>query len=205
MENSFPSRLSELRRQRSLSQKEAAAALGVSQALFSHYEKGIRECGLDFLCKAAAYFNVSCDYLLGVSDTKDDFAENFTEEENALDSEYRMNTVLRAVMMLYNRYSDLDIDRDTEIKDFFTMGIYKLSVIAAQAGCIPKSWISLPIESALAISKAQSELICDKLNAEVGKKHPKNMREPECIKTVIAAAEKSIIKECSVIGGSQNF
>ena len=77
MKNSFAVRLSELRRQRGLSQKETADALGVSQALLSHYEKGIRECGLDFLCKAAAYFDVSCDYMLGVSDSKDDFVENF--------------------------------------------------------------------------------------------------------------------------------
>lgn len=40
MKNSFAVRLSELRRQRGLSQKETADALGVSQALLSHYEKG---------------------------------------------------------------------------------------------------------------------------------------------------------------------
>lgn len=39
--------------------------MGISQALLSHYEKGIRECGLDFLVKAAEYYDVSCDYLLG--------------------------------------------------------------------------------------------------------------------------------------------
>ena len=32
-----------------------------------HYEKGIRECGLDFVVKVADYYNVSCDYLLGRS------------------------------------------------------------------------------------------------------------------------------------------
>lgn len=39
--------------------------MGISQALLSHYEKGIRECGLDFLVKTAEYYDVSCDYLLG--------------------------------------------------------------------------------------------------------------------------------------------
>lgn len=33
----------------------------------SHYEKGIRECGLDFVVRVADYYNVSCDYLLGRS------------------------------------------------------------------------------------------------------------------------------------------
>ena len=54
-----------LRKENNLSQKKAADALGVSQALLSHYEKGIRECGLDFLIKVADFYNVSVDYLLG--------------------------------------------------------------------------------------------------------------------------------------------
>ncbi|MBP0990528.1 MAG: helix-turn-helix transcriptional regulator, partial [Oscillospiraceae bacterium] len=56
-----------LRKECGLSQKQAAKKLDISQALLSHYEKGIRECGLDFLIKAADFYNVSCDYLLGRS------------------------------------------------------------------------------------------------------------------------------------------
>ena len=48
-------------------QKQVAADLGIAQALLSHYEKGKRECGLEFLVKAADYYNVSTDYLLGRS------------------------------------------------------------------------------------------------------------------------------------------
>lgn len=42
-----------LRKERGITQKQAAADLGVSQALLSHYEKGIRECGLDFVVRVA--------------------------------------------------------------------------------------------------------------------------------------------------------
>lgn len=56
-----------LRKERGITQKEAAASLGISQALLSHYEKGIRECGLDFVVRAAEFYGVSCDYLLGRS------------------------------------------------------------------------------------------------------------------------------------------
>jgi len=63
----FPRVITLLRKERNISQKKAAADLGVSQALLSHYEKGIRECGLDFIVKAADYYGVSCDYLLGRS------------------------------------------------------------------------------------------------------------------------------------------
>ena len=65
MNASFPRVLALLRAERRISQKKAAADLGISQALLSHYEKGIRECGLDFVVRAAQYYNVSCDYLLG--------------------------------------------------------------------------------------------------------------------------------------------
>lgn len=63
----FPRILSLLRKERGLSQKQAAADLHVSQSLLSHYEKGIRECGLDFLVRTADFYGVSCDYLLGRS------------------------------------------------------------------------------------------------------------------------------------------
>lgn len=65
MSAEFSGILSNLRRERGISQKQAAADLGVSQSLLSHYEKGIRECGLQFLVRAAEYYEVTTDYLLG--------------------------------------------------------------------------------------------------------------------------------------------
>ena len=56
-----------LRKEKGITQKAASIELGVSQALLSHYEKGIRECGLEFVVKVADYYGVSCDYLLGRS------------------------------------------------------------------------------------------------------------------------------------------
>ncbi len=62
----FPKIISNLRKSKGISQKQAAIDLGISQALLSHYEKGIRECGLDFLIKLSDYYEVTCDELLGV-------------------------------------------------------------------------------------------------------------------------------------------
>lgn len=67
MNADFPRILTLLRKEKGISQKAAASDLGISQALLSHYEKGIRECGLDFLVRTADYYGVSCDYLLGRS------------------------------------------------------------------------------------------------------------------------------------------
>ena len=51
MNDAFPRIITLLRKERGLSQKKAAEELQVSQALLSHYEKGIRECGLEFVVK----------------------------------------------------------------------------------------------------------------------------------------------------------
>ncbi len=67
MNKDFPRIMTLLRKERKLSQKQVAADLEVTQALLSHYENGKRECGLDFLVRAADYYNVSVDYLLGRS------------------------------------------------------------------------------------------------------------------------------------------
>lgn len=71
MNKDFPRILTLLRKEKGISQKNAAAELGISQALLSHYEKGIRECGLDFVARAADFYGASCDYLLGRSPNRD--------------------------------------------------------------------------------------------------------------------------------------
>ena len=73
MDRNFSVVLCELRKEKGLSQKEAAAKLGISQALLSHYEKGIRECGHSFLMRVADFYDVSCDYLLGRTTERNDF------------------------------------------------------------------------------------------------------------------------------------
>nr|WP_326183886.1 helix-turn-helix transcriptional regulator [uncultured Oscillibacter sp.] len=61
----FSRTLSLLRRERGVSQRTAAGDLGISQALLSHYENGVREPGLSFVVRACDYYNVSADFILG--------------------------------------------------------------------------------------------------------------------------------------------
>jgi len=65
MASEFSRTLSLLRRERGVSQRTAAMDLGISQALLSHYENGIREPGLPFVVKACDYYHVSADFILG--------------------------------------------------------------------------------------------------------------------------------------------
>ena len=71
MNADFSRVLSLLRQEKGISQRKAASALGISQALLSHYENGIREPGLAFVTKACDYYHVSADYLLGRSLSRD--------------------------------------------------------------------------------------------------------------------------------------
>ena len=65
MDRSFAETLLALRQSRNLSQRTVAADLGISQPLLSHYEKGTREPGLNFVCRVCDYYGVTADYLLG--------------------------------------------------------------------------------------------------------------------------------------------
>ena len=67
MKEDFAAAMAALRRERGISQRRAAADLGISQAQLSHYENGAREPGLNFVCRACDYYGVSADYLLGRS------------------------------------------------------------------------------------------------------------------------------------------
>ena len=70
-ESVFCQNLAEERKKRGMSQRKAAADLGISQALLGHYENGAREPGLQFVCRACDYYGVTADYLLGRSDDTD--------------------------------------------------------------------------------------------------------------------------------------
>lgn len=71
MNENFSRVLGLLRQEKGVSQRKAAAELGISQALLSHYENGVREPGLAFVARACDYYHVSADYLLGRTLSRD--------------------------------------------------------------------------------------------------------------------------------------
>ena len=64
-------RLKELRMARKISQLKLAIDLNMNQNSISRYEKLEREADYETLIKFADYFNVSLDYLLGRTDSKE--------------------------------------------------------------------------------------------------------------------------------------
>ena len=63
-------RLKELRIENNYSQYEIAELMGIAQVTYSHYELGRRSVSIQNLVKIAQIYDVSTDYLLGLSDVK---------------------------------------------------------------------------------------------------------------------------------------
>lgn len=189
MNTVFPARLSALRRERGLTQKDAAAAMGISGALLSHYEKGIRECGLDFLCAAAAFYDVSCDYLLGVSNTRRAFNEQFDERDTVQDREFRTGTLFRAATMLSDALAAVNPAAADLLRSYFALAIYRVALQAHDEGVLPAEWVSLPTSTAEALSAALMVDLMQKLHADTPEQKPK-MAKPVCVQTIVENSEQ---------------
>lgn len=91
------SRIKQLRENRGLIQEILAAELGITQQMLSKYEWDILCIKVDVLMKIAEYFNVTTDYLLGISEVKRD-----------LQGQMKMNKTLDTYYDLIEIYKDLD-------------------------------------------------------------------------------------------------
>ena len=61
-------RIRDLREDRDKTQKEIARELNCSQQVYSNYELGQRDIPTDILIKLSKFYDVSVDYILGISD-----------------------------------------------------------------------------------------------------------------------------------------
>lgn len=109
--SSFGERLRELRIENNLTQEELASHFGLHKTRISQYELNKRQADDEMKKKFALYFNVSLDWLLGLSDIR-----NYTDDSNitiALNSD--------------RNYDDLPDEAIKEINSFidYVKGKYK--------------------------------------------------------------------------------
>lgn len=194
MSTSVSTRLVSLRKEKNLSQKEAALSLGVSQALLSHYEKGIRECGLDFLCRASTFYDVSTDYLLGLTENKMMSDALFVEHELPQDSEMRMSTVFRSSVYLMERLGVYGRNYSSKIRTIYVLIIYRIYLTALLKGAIPNHENSKK-ELAPFITTNMIDHIINSLVFEGDSKPKRNEQLPKSMETVINEASRIIDKE----------
>lgn len=80
--------LSNLRMEKQLKQKDLAQALGISAGTIGMYETHQRRPTIEMLMKIAQYFNVTTDYLLGLSDFPET-GDHLSDEEHKLIDTFR--------------------------------------------------------------------------------------------------------------------
>ena len=136
--NNFSRVITLLRKERGITQKQAAMDLGISQALLSHYEKGLRECGLDFLIRLCDYYNVSSDYILGRSADRAGTVlsvEDLPGDISSKDSKFRgsilptMNKrlIFSSLNILYDKLAQSgNKELTTKVSDYLALSIYKV-------------------------------------------------------------------------------
>ena len=91
------SRIKQLRENRGLIQEILASELGITQQMLSKYERDVLCIKVDVLKRIAEYFNVTTDYLLGVSEVKRD-----------LQGKMKVNKTLDTYYDLIEIYKGLD-------------------------------------------------------------------------------------------------
>lgn len=191
----FSQMLSKMRKERGISQKKAATDLGISQALLSHYEKGIRECGLDFVIKCSKYYGVTTDYLLGVSESRnglndgvlaafDDNEGGISVKTMSLATKYLLDVATAGSNGIQNKY----------IYDYFMLCVYRGALTLAKAGDLPKELFRIDYSiardlasAAIAMQDAKFVLIEDRSRTGLDD----NQFAP--LKTLINAAEDYIL------------
>ena len=151
MATAFSNRITALRKERGLSQKEVAMSLGVSQALLSHYEKGVRECGLDFVVRCAEYFGVTTDYLLGKEDSKygtynallGEYGKTLYEDKNC---KLDLSTILLCLSTFAEHFSTMDNKLGDKLLWGAAISEYKILVSSIAAGRFTPNCVNVPVK-----------------------------------------------------------
>ncbi|MGN0524181.1 MAG: helix-turn-helix domain-containing protein [Eubacterium sp.] len=186
--------LSQLRKERGISQKKAATDLGISQALLSHYEKGIRECGLDFVIKCSEYYGVTTDYLLGISDSRNGIDSNYFDQMNDKSGRSMSNLSMATKYLLDIAAAAADTTGRDYVYDYYMLSIYRGALTLAKAGVLPKELFKIDYtiardlaSAAIAVQDAKFVLIEDR--SRTGVEDP----QQNALTELIAEAEEHIM------------
>lgn len=171
MATEFSRTLSLLRKEKAVNQRVVASALGISQALLSHYETGAREPGLNFIVKACDYYGVTADYLLGRTMLREGSVQPAQLEDagevkdNRLDGRsaaalFAKKLINNSISLLYDlagrsRSNELV----NEMTSYFGSAVYKLfRRFYIAAGENPDAFFSEPQETYLHLANADIEM-----------------------------------------------
>ena len=106
-------RLSQLRKERELGQKELAALLNMSIGTISNYENNVHAPDLATLCRLADFFQVTTDYLLGRTGYRCP-PENL---DRYITSDYTIHGITNVILSLDSKSRDAAISYVNYLRD----------------------------------------------------------------------------------------
>lgn len=155
MATEFSRTLSMLRKEQGLSQRKVSTDLGISQALLSHYENGIREPGLAFVTKVCDYYHVSADYMLGrtmdrngVTIAADELYDSSSEKGNVLRGPIiamlQKKLIVNTTSMLFDLLGKMgDKDAIQEVSAYLGSTLFKVYRHLYRAGGNEEKYLSV--------------------------------------------------------------
>ena len=99
-------RLKDLREDKDMNQKEIGEIIGTSGNYYGDYEKGKRDIPTERMIMLAQFYNVSMDYITGLTNDKGGLHKNTTAESNLLNK--------------YNALSDIRKGRVSQLLEILT-------------------------------------------------------------------------------------
>lgn len=106
----FSTRLKQLRQKHRLTQSELAEILALKPTAISNYESNRNEPSFSKLIALSQYFDVSCDYLLGISDSYLPIGGEVLDKE---------------IVDFFQLYQQLSGDSVAELKQYTNYLLYK--------------------------------------------------------------------------------
>lgn len=106
----FNVRLKQLRQKHKLTQSELADILGLKPTAISNYESQRNEPSFDKLMALSKYFDVSCDYLLGISDAYLPVGGEVLDKD---------------IVEFFELYQQLDTEKAKEVRKYTNYLIYR--------------------------------------------------------------------------------
>lgn len=148
----FNERLRALRKERKLTQTAMGEILGYGYTAISNYESGRNEPSISDLKKISKYFQVSLDYLVGLTDTRQAFPDSQADSKTEL---------------FWTRYAQLNAESRQELDMLMQWLLFKQTSVVSTAKDLPGGFTPIRVDEnpATVLKVAQNDADYD-----IGKK-----------------------------------
>ena len=146
---------------------------------------------MDFVVKACRYYDVTADYMLGMSQNRHGFNDIYSQSELPTDRDAGVQTLYRTVLMIGNKMSEAGGSTAKRFYRALMIAAYRMILLASDAGLVDDNLFSLGRENSEILLACISDKLtrkrpeCEKCGERFGE-------EQVYIHTVVRETEKYI-------------